>query len=267
MTTELTTRDRVQALAVATESIIAEWLEYERQEGASANTLSAYRKGIGVFVAWLQAEDVGADLVMPQTIRQFKADLAETYSAQTVNLRLSAVRSFYRFCVNTDRLPYNPAAEVKGVKRPKSKMHRRDALANGEVLAVLETCDLDTAQGLRDRAILGLMAYCALREIEIHRANVGNLKTQGDRLVLEVQGKGRLEADEIVIVPPQEEPVMRAWLALRLTTAEYGGAMRFSSPCPTGAGASGWPCAPSGRWSKPGIRRPAWWATRRRPTA
>ena len=133
-------------------------------------------------------------MVTPMVVVQFKGWLAENYGAQTVNLRLSAVRSFYRWCVITEQLSVSPAESIKGVKRSNSKQHKRDALTSAEVLGVLDTCD-DSVAGIRDRAILRLMAYCAMREVEVHRANIGNLKTQGDRLVLEVQGKGRREAD------------------------------------------------------------------------
>lgn len=221
MNTGLTIADQAQALTESLAQLVAEWLEHERQEGRSMATLKAYRRGLNTFTTWLQ--DHGhAGAVTPQTVRTFKADLAEAYSPQTVNLRLSAVRSFYRFCVETDRLATSPAAEVRGVKRPRSKTHKRDPLANGEVIAVLETCDLGTLEGVRDRAILSLMAFCGLRSVEIRRANLGNLKTQGERLTLEVHGKGRLEADELAVIPRPEEPLLRAWLAHRLTFRDHG---------------------------------------------
>lgn len=208
-------------LADNTASLVAAWLEYERQEGAAPTTLDAYRKGLDVFMAWLLATGRAGD-VTPETVRKFKAELAETYSAQTVNLRLAAVRSFFRYLVTTDRLAVNPAAEVRGMKRPKSRRHKRDALTDGEVVDVLETCQIGTLLGIRDRAILSLMAFCGLREIEVHRANLGNLKTQGDRLVLEVHGKGRLEADQVVIIPRHEERALRAWLTHRRTFRHHG---------------------------------------------
>lgn len=203
-------------LAKSTADLIGEWLEFEGIEGASPATLATYRKGLGIFAAWLtEQQTTGA--VTPQVVRAFKASLIETYSPQTVNLRLAAIRSFYRFLVNTDRLAINPAGEVRGMKRPKSKQHKRDALTNREVLGVLETCNSGKPEGARDRAILSLMAYCGLREIEIYRANIGNLKTQGDRLVLEVHGKGRPGPDDIAVIRHDQEQAIRTWLAHRLT--------------------------------------------------
>lgn len=208
--------DNAQTIQRATGDALAAWLEYERQEGKSEKTITAYRRGLEVFAEWAEINGLAGRAVMPSDVRQFKGDLtAQGYSAQTVNLRLSAVRAFYRFAVADDRLPYNPASEIKGAKRPKATHHKRDALTPGEVLAVLDTCNLDTPDGIRDRAILTLMAYCGLRTIEIQRANLGNLKTKGDRLTLAVQGKGRDEADAVVIIPRNQEHVIRAWVSYR----------------------------------------------------
>jgi site-specific recombinase XerD len=165
---------------------------------------------------WLRDHNTSPGVVTPQDVREFKLDLVEKYSAQTVNLRLSAMRSFYRWAVETNRTPFNPAAEVRSAKRSKSKTHKRDALTNGEVVAVLDTCDASLA-GVRDRAILTLFAYCGLRTVEVHRANIGDLRTRGDRLTLDIQGKGSTDADEFVVVPRQQERVIRAWLSERQT--------------------------------------------------
>ena len=54
MTTELTAREQIRALVESTDTIIAEWLAFEKAEGASYNTLAAYRKGLNVFTAWLR---------------------------------------------------------------------------------------------------------------------------------------------------------------------------------------------------------------------
>ena len=86
---------------------------HERDENeASDNTLVAYRKGLEVFVAWLVTNGITAGKVEPANVTQFKRDLKQRYRPQTVNLRLSAVRSFYRFAVATGRMLYNPASEI-----------------------------------------------------------------------------------------------------------------------------------------------------------
>jgi integrase/recombinase XerD len=215
MSTELATKGPGTGLTLAiTDALKAEWLDYERANGASDNTLAAYRKGLDTFESWLDKQGLNLAYVTPVDVVAFKSDLAGQYKAQTVNLRLVAVRSFYRFAVTTGLALANPASEVKGVKRTKAKTHKRGALTNGEVLGVLETCDLETPEGIRDRAILSLMAYCGLRSVEIHRANIGDLRTRGDRLTLAVQGKGRADKDEQVVIPLHQESIIRAWVSV-----------------------------------------------------
>jgi len=210
------------ALTDAAPALIEQWLAWKRADGASANTIQTYRRSIDQFVDWLR-ESGHAGTVTPSVVLAFKGALAQRYSVQTVNLRLSAVRSFYRWMVVTERLATSPAESISGLKRSNSRQHKRDALTSQEVTAVLDACRADQSlAGVRDRAMLTLMAYCGLREVEVHRANLGNLKTQGDRLVLEVQGKGRREADEIAVIPLSQEEVIRGWLAHRRTFASSG---------------------------------------------
>jgi integrase len=85
-----------------------------------------------------------------------------------------------------------------------------------EVVRVLATLQGETATAKRDRAIVMLMAYTAIRTIEAQRANVSDLQTQGGRLVLRVQGKGRIEADELVVITHAPlADALYAWLAIR----------------------------------------------------
>ena len=59
------------------------------------------------------------------------------------------------------------------------------------------------------------MVSCGLRDIEVSRANVEDMRTLGDKTVLFLQGKGRDERNEYVIVPAQVEAQLRAYLKAR----------------------------------------------------
>lgn len=210
---EAQSQDLVETLS---DELIAEWLAYEADENdVSVNTVEAYRVGLSVFVGWCRDNGLSMVTVVPSDVAQFKAHSKRLYAAQTVNLRLTAVRRFYSWAVITGKTLINPAADVKGVKRPKSKTHKRDALTGGEVLSVLATCDTHDLVGLRDKVVLVLMAFCGARSVELHRADVGDVRTSGDRLVLYVAGKGHTDADEFLVVPMRHEPLVREWLSVR----------------------------------------------------
>jgi len=197
-------------LVLATTNWIDKWLEAERVNGAAENTINAYRRGLHRFLGWLAEQGI----TQPNSadIAAYRDSLKENYSNLTVNLSLSAVRSFYRYLLENGAIGYSPAEGVRGIRGGKRE-HKRSELSDSEVLDVLDTCD-DTPQGIRDRAILTLMAYCGLRTIEVQRAKLDGLKVNG-RMVLWVQGKGHREADEFVVIPRDQEPVMRRWLAER----------------------------------------------------
>jgi integrase len=141
--------------------------------------------------------------------------MREGYAIQTINLWLSGVRRFYAYLMKQGFPLINPAASVRGAsRRGRRRKHKRDELTPPEVLAVLKTCD-ETDLGKRDRAILTLMAYCALRTIELQRADLKDLATRNGHSVLWVHGKGHPETGDFVVLPAPAHEALRSWLAVR----------------------------------------------------
>ena len=196
------------------DELYGRWESYLKSEHAET-TQAAYEKGLELFRAWLQERGLKLSQVTPPDVRAWRDELRENYAVQTVNLRLSAVRRFYAWLIEEGAPILNPAANVRGAsRRGKTARHKRDELSASEVLAVLDTCE-DTELGKRDRGILALMAYCALRTIEVQRADLGDLATRDGRSVLWVRGKGRAEADDFVVLPAAADEALRSWLVDR----------------------------------------------------
>lgn len=197
------------------DELIDSWDTYLRNEMAET-TRFAYLKGIRLFREWIIDTGLTLATVRPSDVRGWREQLRKIYAVQTVNLWLSAIRRFYAFLIEEYDAPIlNPAANVRGAsRRGTSRRHKRDELTPNEVRAVLETCD-ESKQGQRDKAILVLMAYCALRTIEVHRADLTDLQTRDGRTVLWVRGKGRVEADDFVVLPKPAIKAVRTWLKVR----------------------------------------------------
>jgi site-specific recombinase XerD len=216
---------KFETKTIQTVDLIEAWIDYERMRGQTEGTLAAYRRSFDRFTEWIRER--GIKQPGARDIAKYKFELAQDYAVQTVNLSLCAVRSFYRYLVTQGSIPYSPAGDVPGVKRPKSRRHKRAALTGPEVRAVLETCD-DTIIGVRDRLIITLMAYCGLRTIEVHRLDVDHLATEADRMILHVQGKGHREPDEIAVIPKNQEPTVRAWMVERRKLGDVSDALIVS---------------------------------------
>ena len=212
--------------AIVTRDFVNQWLQHEAMRGQSDRTLETYRRGFDRFGQWLVENEITNPAAAD--IAQFKADLSGRYAVQSVNVTLSSVKSFYRYLVTIGATSNNPAADVPGVKRSKSRRHKRSALTAAEVRAVLDKPNLSSIGGIRDLAIIVLMAYCGLRTCEVNRLNLDDLGTEADRMVLYVQGKGHTEADATAVIPRDQERTIRAWIVERRRLGERSKALFVS---------------------------------------
>lgn len=183
----------------------------------SESSIISYANGIGRFFAWLEENP---EPISPVTFVNYRSFLngeakAKRLSPSTANLSLVGVRKFITWLYEIGEIPNNPVLGLTGLKQSgRGKLHKRDALTPREVRKLLDSIPLDSAVDLRDRAIIGAMVFGGLRTIEISRASLGNYGTRQERRILEIQGKGRGEADDLIVVSPELEDILSAWIAV-----------------------------------------------------
>ena len=114
---------------------------------------------------------------------------ARTKAAPTAKLRLAALRHLFDWLVVGQVLPTNPAASVRGLRHV-VKVGRTAVLEPAEARALLDTIDITTPIGLRDRALIGLMVYSFARVGAALGMQVEDVFTQGRRLWVRLQEKG-----------------------------------------------------------------------------
>jgi len=212
-------------LAVSTPvpALIGLWedaLQLDAQAGQLSETSAAiYRRGMNRFYTWLFTQNV--DVVSPTVIKQWMAAEKDLHKPSSVNTWYAGVKRFFTWAVGEGLLLNNPTEGVKNVKRRgTNKRHLRDALTDREVLRILAAPDRSTDAGKRDYAILCLMAFCALRQIEVQRLDVDDLSTVDGLPVLRITGKGAEDDDEIaVIAHPRAQDAIYEWLAVHPTDA------------------------------------------------
>ena len=71
-------------------------------------------------------------------------------------------------------LPFNPAASVRGPKHV-VKVGKTPVLQPDEARLLLDSIDISTLAGLRDRALLGVMVYSFARVSAVVAMDVGRL--------------------------------------------------------------------------------------------
>jgi len=222
-------------------TMVGDW-ERDLQERVGAGELAAttattYSRGMARFLAWLQDNEYGS--LGPGVVRAWKASMLRAgHKPAGVNVFYAGVRHFFKWAVSERGLAYDPTAGVEGAsRRGATRKHKREALSDAEVLRVLAQPDPSTPAGKRDRAMLMLMAYTGARSVEVQRATVGDLHSNG-RLKLMVHGKGHTEADEeLYLVHPDLVDAIYTWLAVH----PHGGDLQAALFCGLGNRNAGGP--------------------------
>jgi integrase/recombinase XerD len=189
------------------------------QRGASEHTRDSYAYSFQLLFGFasqelkrtpsgLSLEDIDAPL-----IARFLAHLetARNNSPRTRNVRLAAIKSFFRFLEYREPAALDQIRRVLAIpfKRTDSKLV--PYLVHEEVQAVLDAPDPQTRDGVRDRALLHIAISAGLRVSEITGLRMNDLSLQPPSLL--VHGKGRKER----VLPLWKETAvaLRAWLAVR----------------------------------------------------
>lgn len=187
----------------------------EVEKNYSRHTVLNYRLDLEGFRDFLGAKPIGeADYLF---FRKYLAALKEkNLKSRTLNRRLSALRSFFKFLTRDGYLKTNP---ILGLLSPKQEKHLPLFLTENEVKKLIDSVmpvkgRVETA--LRDRAILETFYSTGIRISELVGLNSEDVDFIGG--VAKVMGKGRKER----IVPIGECAIsaIRAYLEKRKKPAE-----------------------------------------------
>lgn len=177
----------------------AEIERFLRAADVGEHARRAYAQGLSKFKTFL--EDRGRLQPDRQDVIDWRDGLKASGLATTsINVWIVGVRLFFAF-LEAERLYPNIARGVKSYRMPSG--HLRDAVTADEVLAVLAAIDRSTLSGLRDYAVINTMARLGLRDVEVTRLDVGDIRNVGEIKVLAVRGKGRETADEKLRLTPE----------------------------------------------------------------
>lgn len=182
----------------------------------SDKTISTYRTSLKQLFAYL-AEN-GIRHPQREDIIAYRDELAATgHKPTTIQNYITAAKIFFRWTAQEGYYP-NIADHLKGAKLDRE--HKKDYLTSAQVKEIMQNIDRSTPQGIRDYAIFALMVTGGLRDIEVARADLGDLRTAGDSTVLYIQGKGKQEKTEYIKINANVEKAIREYLKTRPNASE-----------------------------------------------
>lgn len=136
-------------------------------------------------------------------------------SAETRNIRLAAIRSFFRFLQHREPAALEQIRRILAIPFKKTDTRLVGHLNREEVQALLDAPDPATREGIRDRAMLHLAVCAGLRVSELTGLCTADVAPQS--ISIRVRGKGRRE--RALPLWKTTASALRAWLSVRGTVA------------------------------------------------
>ncbi len=115
--------------------------------------------------------------------------LGKRYEAPTVKQHLAAIRMLFDWLVVRQVVEINPAAAVRGPKHVVRK-GKTPILEGDEARQLIESINVSTPVGLRDRALIALLLYTFARVSAAIGMNVEDYYVQGRRSWVRLHEKG-----------------------------------------------------------------------------
>jgi integrase/recombinase XerD len=157
------------------------------ERGLSVNSVEAYNHDIHRFFAMLGSSDPMK--VTLEDVRKHMSRLREHgISARSVARAMSAIRGFYRYMVEEEVLTQDP---TELLDRPKLGKKLPGVLSREDIERMLAVPDLESIEGIRDRAMLELLYAAGLRVSELCALSVNDVDLQAG--VVRAFGKGSKE--------------------------------------------------------------------------
>ncbi|MBK5125685.1 tyrosine-type recombinase/integrase [Burkholderia sp. R-69980] len=166
------------------------FLEFFASAIRNPHTRRAYARAAGDFLAWCAGAGVTSiTAVQPLHVAAWIELQTQALSAPTVRQRLAAIRHLFDWLVVGQIVPHNPAASVRGPSHT-AKKGKTPVLDATEARQLLDSIDVTTPIGLRDRALIALMVFSFARIGAALAMRVDDVYVQQRRLWVRLREKG-----------------------------------------------------------------------------
>ena len=193
--------------------MIDQFLNYLRFErNASPQTVQTYEDSLREFESYLTFREDGLSLEAVDTdlIRDWMESLMDRgNNASTINKKLSALRSFFRYALKRRLVEKDPAHAVVGLKKPKPLPQ---FVREGEMDRLLDNVEWgDNYKDVRARTLLLLLYETGLRRSELTGLDDGDIDFETGQLKV----TGKRNKQRIIPFGPELAETLRKYVIVR----------------------------------------------------
>jgi integrase/recombinase XerD len=173
-----------------------EFLAWSEATGCTEATIVTRKQSLRIFVLWCGERSIGKpqDVTLPILERyqrylfHYRKSNGQALGFISQRSRLVPVKTFFKWLTRSRYILYNPASELVLPRPPKRLPRHIFTLEEIETIAAL--CDVETPQGVRDRAVIETLYSTGIRRMELGRLKVYDVDLDGGALLVR-EGKGR----------------------------------------------------------------------------
>lgn len=177
------------------------------EKGLSKHSIAAYTADVNKLMSFLRQDESTVPLkqVDRNHIEAFLATLYDLgLSPNSQNRILSGLRTFFRYCRLEDIIRQAPTEYIEG---PRLRRKLPTILSIDEMITLIESVDLQSRHGYRNRAIFEVLYGCGLRVTELISLKISQLHQESG--FIRVVGKNNKE--RLVPIGPTAVDQIRAY--------------------------------------------------------
>lgn len=164
----------------------------QQEKNYSIHTIAAYEKDLGSFVdfLWINFEQNDLTEVDYNQIRSWIIELIDCgITANSVNRKIAALKSFYKFLIKTKQLEVSPLIKHKSLKVGKKL---QIPFSDSEIKTVLTKGSFKRGfEGVRDKLIIDLFYTTGMRRTELINVKIADINFHNQ--TIKVLGKRNKE--------------------------------------------------------------------------
>ncbi len=204
--------------------------------GMSRKSVAAYTQYLLEFINWYESfagPGQGRKIVFKKVTRPDIERYMEHLfynvgnSNSTRKTKLITIRSFWRW------LQYEGFVEedvTYGIPTPIVRIKLIQSFTRREILRIFRQVDIYSAKGMRDNALLILLAFAGLRVGELCGLRIGDLADDGEYINVHIpEDLGKKGSSRVVELWKAPSVFVRQWVAMRVSTGATTGSAVFVS--------------------------------------
>ena len=176
-------------IARAGEQARRRFVEFYAANIRNKNTRLSYAQAHRLFFGWCETHQISLESVQPAFIGAYIERLQATHAPPSVKQHLAAIRMLFDWLVVGQVLPNNPASSVRGPKHV-VKQGKTPVLTADQARTLLDSIDVGSIVGIRDRALIGVMVYSFARVGAVVAMKMEDYFQTGKRWSVRLHEKG-----------------------------------------------------------------------------